>query len=157
MNYFYILCSELKEIYYYGSSDNPQRRLDYHNHEQKGFTQRFRPWKIVFTQRFESRQKAEATEKDSIQNYQGNFISVGNEAVLKGENFVYQVKMDSMTNILKETLKNYQLNDQNIIPVEVKGKVTDNKVRTGYSKVIEIKEIVEIFASKESENTEIKK
>lgn len=101
--------------------------------------------------------KAEATEKDSIQNYQGNFISVGNEAVLKGENFVYQVKMDSMTNILKETMKNYQLTDKNIIPVEVKGKVTDNKVRTGYSQVIEIREIVEIFAKKESENTEIKK
>lgn len=101
--------------------------------------------------------KTEATEKDSIQNYQGNFISVGNEAVLKGENFVYQVKMDSMTNILKETIKNYQLDDKNIIPIEVKGKVTDNKVKTGYSKVIEIREIVEIFARKQSENSEIKK
>ncbi|MEX1261752.1 MAG: GIY-YIG nuclease family protein [Balneolaceae bacterium] len=61
--YFYILCSELKEVYYYGSSDDPPRRLEYHNHEQKGFTQRFRPWNIVFTQRLESRQKAEAAEK----------------------------------------------------------------------------------------------
>jgi hypothetical protein len=101
--------------------------------------------------------KTEATEKDSIQNYQGNFISVGNEAVLKGENFVYQVKMDSMTNILMETIKNYQLDDKNIIPIEVKGKVTDNRVKTGYSKVIEISEIIEIFARKQSENSEIKK
>ena len=101
--------------------------------------------------------KAEATEKDSIHNYQGNFISVGNDAVLKGENFVYQVKMDSMTNTLKETMKEYQLEDINIVPVEVKGKVIDNKVKTGYSKVIEIREIVEIFARKQSENTEIKK
>jgi hypothetical protein len=101
--------------------------------------------------------KAEATEKDSIQNYQGNFISVGSDAVLKGENFVYQVKMDSMANLLKESLKKYQLDDINIVPVEVKGKVIDNKVRKGYSKVIEIKEIVEIFARKQSENTEKKK
>lgn len=101
--------------------------------------------------------KAEATEKDSIQNYQGNFISVGTDAVLKGENFVYQVKMDSMANILKESLKEYQLDDTNIVPVEVKGKVIDNKVKKGYSKVIEIREIVEIFAKKQSENTEIKK
>ena len=101
--------------------------------------------------------KAEVTEKDSIQNYQGNFISVGSDAVLKGENFVYQVKMDSMANILKESLKEYQLDDKNIVPIEVKGKVIDNKVRKGYSKVIEIKEIVEILAKKQSENTEIKK
>lgn len=101
--------------------------------------------------------KAEATEKDSIQNYQGNFISVGSEAVLKGEKFVYQVKMDSMANLLKESLKKYQLDDVNIVPVEVKGKVIDNKVKKGYSKVIEIREIVEIFARKQSENTEIKK
>lgn len=101
--------------------------------------------------------KAEATEKDSIQNYQGNFISVGSDAVLKGENFVYQVKMDSMANLLKESLKKYQLDDINIVPVEVKGKVIDNKLRKGYSQVIEIREIVEIFARKQSENTEKKK
>lgn len=101
--------------------------------------------------------KTVATEKDSIQNYQGNFISVGNDAVLKGENFVYQVKMDSMTNILRETMKEYELEDNNIVPVEVMGKVTDNKVKTGYSKVIEIREIVEIFARKESENTKLNK
>lgn len=101
--------------------------------------------------------KAEVAENDSIQKYQGNFISVGNEAVLKGENFVYQVKMDSMANLLKESLKEYQLDDKNIVPVEVKGKVIDNKVKTGYSKLIEIREIVEIFARKRSENTELKK
>lgn len=101
--------------------------------------------------------KVEATEKDSIQNYQGNFISVGTDAVLKGENFVYQVKMDSMANILKESLKEYQLDNTNIVPVEVKGKVIDNKVKKGYSKVIEIREIVEIFAKKQLENTELNK
>jgi len=61
--YFYILCSELKEIYYYGSSDDPVRRLGYHNYEQKGFTQRYRPWKIVFVHRFDTREQAEAAEK----------------------------------------------------------------------------------------------
>ena len=99
----------------------------------------------------------EATENDSIHNYQGNFISVGTDAVLKGENFVYEVKMDSMANILKESLKEYQLDNTNIVPVEVKGKVIDNKVKKGYSKVIEIREIVGIFAKKQSENTDLKK
>ena len=101
--------------------------------------------------------KTEATEKDSIQNYKGNFISVGSEAVLKGENFVYQVKMDSMAKLLKESLKTYQLDDKNIVPIEVKGKVLDNRIRKGYSKEIEIKEIIKIFARKQTENKEIKK
>ena len=61
--YFYILCSEIKEIYYYGSSDDPPRRLGYHNHEQKGFTQRYRPWNLVFTHKFKSRKQAEAAER----------------------------------------------------------------------------------------------
>ena len=35
--YFYILQSTQKEIYYYGSSDDPDRRLGYHNSESDGF------------------------------------------------------------------------------------------------------------------------
>jgi len=101
--------------------------------------------------------QTEATEKDSIQNYRGNFIYIGSDAVLKGENFVYEVKMDSMANLLKESLKGYQLDDKNIVPIEVKGKVIDNRLRKGYSKVIEIREIVEILARKQSENIEKKK
>lgn len=61
--YFYILRSERQEKYYYGSSDDPPRRLEYHNNENKGFTQRYRPWKVVFTHPFDTRQKAEAAEK----------------------------------------------------------------------------------------------
>ena len=61
--YFYILRSELKEIYYYGSSDDPDRRLGYHNGEQKGFTQRYRPWKIVFRHKFRTRAEAETAER----------------------------------------------------------------------------------------------
>ena len=61
--YFYILCSELKEIYYYGSSDDPDRRLGYHNNEQSGFTQRHRPWNLLFTHGFKTRQDAEAAER----------------------------------------------------------------------------------------------
>ena len=61
--YFYILQSTQKEIYYYGSSDDPDRRLGYHNAESKGFTQRYRPWCIVFRHRFDTRAEAEAAER----------------------------------------------------------------------------------------------
>ena len=50
MSYFFGTYYDQKqiEIYYYGSSDDPDRRLGYHNSESKGFTQRYRPWKFVF-------------------------------------------------------------------------------------------------------------
>ena len=61
--YVYILRSKLKETYYYGSSDDPGRRLPHHNGESKGYTQRYRPWKIVFRQEFGTRAEAETAEK----------------------------------------------------------------------------------------------
>jgi len=94
---------------------------------------------------------------DSIQNYKGNFISVGNSAVLKGDQFVYQVHSDSVSLDLKNRFKNYSLENGTIVPVEVKGKVIDSKKSTGYSQVIEITEVVKIFAEKKPENEELKK
>jgi len=61
--YFYILRSDQKEIYYYGSTDDPERRLVHHNGESKGFTQRYRPWVIVYRHEFETRAEAEAAER----------------------------------------------------------------------------------------------
>jgi hypothetical protein len=108
-------------------------------------------------QQAEPKPIAEPTAEDSIQNYQGTFITVGRSAVLKGNQFVYEVKMDSMAEFVKDSFKNYELIDSNLIPIEVKGKVTNNLRSTGYSQIIEIKEIVEIFAKKNIENEEIEK
>ena len=61
--YVYILRSELKETYYYGSSDDPDRRLPHHNGESKGYAQLYRPWKIIFREAFGTRAEAETAEK----------------------------------------------------------------------------------------------
>ena len=64
MNYYlYILKSASKETYYTGVSDDPERRLRYHNSESKGYTQRYRPWKLVFAYRFETKEKALIVER----------------------------------------------------------------------------------------------
>ncbi|MCH7517073.1 MAG: GIY-YIG nuclease family protein, partial [Bacteroidetes bacterium] len=42
----YILRSIKVYKYYVGISKNPRRRLEYHNTIEKGFTSRYRPWKI---------------------------------------------------------------------------------------------------------------
>lgn len=91
------------------------------------------------------------TAQDSIKNYQGSFISAGKAAVLKGDKFIYQVKMDSVALELQQSLLSYKSEQEAVIPVEVKGKVVDNTVTGGYSQSIEIKEIVHIFAEKKEE------
>lgn len=64
MNYFlYLLQSEIKETYYIGSSDTPERRHYFHNHDSKGYTLLFRPRNLVFIQEFDSREEALAAER----------------------------------------------------------------------------------------------
>jgi len=63
MSYFlYILKSQSTEKYYTGISANPELRLSYHNTFEKGFTSRYRPWEIVFTKEFESKEIAHQAE-----------------------------------------------------------------------------------------------
>jgi putative endonuclease len=61
--YLYILKSSKIGKYYIGISQNPQKRLDYHNTFEKGFTSRYRPWSIVYTQLFNSKFEASMAEK----------------------------------------------------------------------------------------------
>ncbi len=59
----YILQSTVNNTYYKGSSEDPLRRLNYHNGESKGYTQRYRPWKLVYTYRFDTKQEAQKAER----------------------------------------------------------------------------------------------
>lgn len=43
-------------------SENPVRRLEYHNTIEKGFTSRYRPWEIVFTKEYSDKISAMAAE-----------------------------------------------------------------------------------------------
>ncbi len=102
----------------------------------------------------EKQPEMEVAEKvaDSIQVYQGNFISVGKSAVLKGDKFVYQVKMDSIALQLTDSLSAFKKDENSIIPIKVKGQIKDNIQATGYSKLIEITEVVDIMAKPITEN-----
>ena len=61
--FLYILKSKAANKFYVGISQNPKRRLEYHNSFEKGFTSRYRPWEIVFTQKFNSKKEAAKIER----------------------------------------------------------------------------------------------
>ena len=61
--YLYILSSLSVDKDYVGSSKNPIRRLHFHNTIEKGFTSRYRPWKLIFVLEFPSKKTAQAAER----------------------------------------------------------------------------------------------
>jgi putative endonuclease len=64
MLYFlYILQSRVNQKFYIGSSEYPERHLLYHASIEKGFTSRYRPWKLVFVQKFLPKSIAQKAER----------------------------------------------------------------------------------------------
>ena len=62
-HYVYILRSQVIDRYYIGQSENPERRLEFHNSVERGFTARYRPWKLVFKKECENREEAIRLER----------------------------------------------------------------------------------------------
>jgi predicted GIY-YIG superfamily endonuclease len=58
MSYFlYILGSRVKETYYISVRKDPEKRYFFHNRDSKGYTQKYRPWKVVFAKGFQTKKK----------------------------------------------------------------------------------------------------
>ena len=62
--YLYILKSKTSDKYYTGISEDVERRLEFHNTREKGFTSRYRPWKVVFKKEFENKAEAIRAERN---------------------------------------------------------------------------------------------
>ncbi|MBI3139487.1 MAG: GIY-YIG nuclease family protein [Sphingobacteriales bacterium] len=62
MYYVYVIRSEVDGRFYVGISENPEKRLGQHNKGMKFSTKGYRPWKLFFTEEFESRMEARNRE-----------------------------------------------------------------------------------------------
>ena len=59
----YVLQSLINQNQYVGMSKDPQRRLEEHNSGKVKSTQSKRPWKIIYSEEFETRPEARVREK----------------------------------------------------------------------------------------------
>ena len=59
----YILYSDSGDVYYKGSSVDPEVRLIHHNTTEKGYTSRYRPWRLVFKKEYATKAEAQAAER----------------------------------------------------------------------------------------------
>ena len=75
MYYVYVLYSEVNDTVYIGFTSALQERLAAHNHlKNKGWTKRYQPWKLIYSEPFTSKTEAMKREKE-LKSYQGrNFI-----------------------------------------------------------------------------------
>ncbi len=63
MYYTYVLQSKQKNILYKGSTSNLELRIIQHNEELVAFTNKYRPWVLVYHETFSTRSEAMAREK----------------------------------------------------------------------------------------------
>jgi putative endonuclease len=64
MYFVYVLYSKAFDKIYIGSSGNVRARLDSHNDPRnKGYTSRYRPWFVIYEEKFESKHEALIRER----------------------------------------------------------------------------------------------
>ncbi len=97
-------------------------------------------------------QKEEEKVPDSIQILKGDFVYGADAAVIRGNGFVYGVKIDSMSITLADRVAPLKSDDFEMVPVTVKAKIVPNPQQEGWKEVIEIQEIMEIPDAKKSDS-----
>ena len=61
--YVYILQSELDGSFYIGYTSDMLQRLGKHNSSMSGYTSRKKPWRIVYSEKFQSKTEAIRRER----------------------------------------------------------------------------------------------
>ena len=75
--------------------------------------------------------------------YRGDFIFLKDAAVLKGDNFIYGVSIDELSKQLAERVKEVKVSDFDMVPVAVKGKISQKQEgQEGLYEILTITEIV---------------
>ena len=71
----YILYSDALRKYYVGQTKDLDRRIEEHNRGKTSFTAKGVPWKIIWSNEFDSRSEAMAMEKRIKSRGAGRFLS----------------------------------------------------------------------------------
>lgn len=70
MFYAYVLFSISHDKIYIGMTSDLEKRVYAHNHLPKGWTKNFRPWELVYSEKFDEKGEALKREKQ-LKSHQG--------------------------------------------------------------------------------------
>lgn len=86
--------------------------------------------------------------------YSGEFIHVDTAAVLKGNNFIYGVKMDEMSKQLINEVEGVKSDEYDIINVVVRGELNKN-TGEGWEEIITITSIEKVFPPNQTQEENV--
>ena len=88
---------------------------------------------------------------DKMPVYRGEFIYTAGAAVLKGVDFIYAVRLDSMANVLASRVEPVKKEEYDMVPVVVQGTVGPNPAlsegKEVWNEMIAIKNIISVSKS----------
>ncbi len=86
-----------------------------------------------------------ACAKETTREIDGEFLYIADAAVIKGDNFIYGVKVDQKMMELADQVKKYKKDNFDMIPVKVEGILSEKeKGAEGWDTIVEIKKIISI-------------
>ncbi len=91
--------------------------------------------------------KKEKSDSENIQPtlIRGEFIIVSGAAVIKGDDFIYGVKLNEMTDELSKRVTPLKREEYDMVPVVINGIIRPN-TEEGWEKIVEITEIINVAA-----------
>lgn len=85
------------------------------------------------------------TVSENLKTFQGEFIYTADAAVLKGNSFIYGVKLNEKAQELAQKVASVKKEDYDMVPVVVRGELTAKEEGTeGWDEILTIEEIVRV-------------
>jgi len=97
--------------------------------------------------------KSEIVEQ-KFKTFHGEFIHVDTAAVLKGNNYIYGVKMDSMTIALIDEVEPLKKDPYDVVNIIVKGEIQPND-QEGWEEILTIKAIEKVYPPNAKQETKV--
>ncbi len=76
---------------------------------------------------------------------EAEFIHIDNAAVLKGKTFIYGVILDDKAKELSDKVAPMKKEKYDMVPVKIKGVITDNPNEDGWDQLVKVEQIVEVL------------
>jgi len=92
--------------------------------------------------------------EQQFKTYQGEFIHVDTAAVLKGNSYIYGIKMDSITTALINEVEPLKKDPYDVVNITVKGELQPND-QEGWEEILTIKSVEKVYPPNTKQETKV--
>ena len=94
------------------------------------------------------------TVAQQFKTYHGEFIHVDTAAVLKGNSYIYGIKMDSVTTALINEVEPLKKDPYDVVNIIVKGELQPND-QEGWEEILTIKSVEKVYPPNTNKKTKV--